>query len=95
MTAGSERPTASTPGCPTWCTTTPAEHAEDDPRRLAHDGPEIAAGFSAAQMGGEAPVAYFHEREGLMSTAELRELAAEAIKAAQWLEGSAARSSAS
>lgn len=86
MTAASERRPVSTPGCPTWCTTTPAEHAEDDPRRLAHDGPEIAEGFYAAQMGDEAPVAYFHQREGLMSETELRELATEAIKAAEWLE---------
>lgn len=72
--------------CPAWCTTSTADHADDDPARLLHDGPEIVEGILAVQAGDGPVRGYFAQREGEMTAEQLRALARACDQAAAWIE---------
>lgn len=68
--------------CPSWCTTTAQEHADDDPGRPLHRGPWFGP-FQAWECGGEL-TADINNCD--LTAAGLRQLAADALAAAEWLE---------
>lgn len=76
--------------CPEWCTTSAEDHANDDPGHALHRGGEVIRRFTVWRddiPGEQGPVtaSIACEEYGLDPT-DLRELAADAIKAADWLE---------
>ena len=74
--------------CPTWCTTSEADHRDDDAGRPIHSGhPLVDAQFDAAQGGDGTPVAYFPQSGDELTAEQCRELAAAATTAAAWIEG--------
>lgn len=70
--------------CPAWCTASAASHADDDPGRPIHVG-MIAGGFAITQIADEAPTAYV-DRDDDLTAAGLRQLAVDALAAAEWIE---------
>lgn len=79
--------------CPSWCVTTAAEHAEDDPGTWLHEGPRFGLlrtwwlEGAAAEPAFSATVA--DEATGCgaeLSADDLRRLATDALDAAMWLD---------
>lgn len=79
------------PGCPPWCTTSAAEHAEDDPGTRLHEGPRFGLLRTWWEEGpGEhsAFTATVAEPElgAELGSDDLRLLAADALDAALWID---------
>lgn len=78
------------PGCPAWCVSTAAEHAEDDPGAWLHEGPAFGL-LRTWLLDGPEPVftatlaetvAGAHE----LTPDDLRQLATDALDAAMWMD---------
>lgn len=72
--------------CPPWCVTSTEDHAEDDPGHLLHRGPNFGR-LTTWRMDGDAqPYTADVSDTSDMTADELRQLAADALAAAEWLE---------
>lgn len=77
--------------CPPWCVATHDDHAQDDPGRPLHKGPLVgrlqvwAGGDSeSTDLAFSADVAYRQDDD--LTVTDLRQLAADALAAAAWIE---------
>lgn len=74
--------------CPPWCTTTAERHAQDDPGRPFHSSGAIGR-FAFWQFHGEEITATLGtgiSNDDDLTAADLRQLAVDALAAAEWLE---------
>lgn len=74
--------------CPSWCVTPQDEHATDEPGSLLHEGPRFGS-IRTWCLDHEEPVFSATVDEGDASdltTAELRQLATDALDAAMWID---------
>ena len=83
------------PDCPSWCVTTAAEHAEDDPGTWLHEGPRfglLRTWWLEGATSGPAFSATLAEPDDApqgseeLSADDLRRLATDALDAAMWLD---------
>lgn len=76
------------PPCPSWCVTSPAEHATDEPDSLLHEGPRFGA-IRTWCLDQDQPVFSATVDEDQMSDLtpdDLRRLATDALDAAIWID---------
>jgi hypothetical protein len=78
------------PGCPSWCVTTPQEHAEDDADTWLHEGPRFGVlrtwWLEGATSSFTATLTDADEGDGELCADDLRRLATDALDAAMWLD---------